>query len=97
LAVCVYEVEPVAVAVRGTTLLRVADPLFGDGLAGGAQPLFPLVGGLWLLVGVQQVVPAAGTAAVLCLKEAQGGPVQRWGWLSAAPGGPVVGQGRVIG
>ena len=94
---CVHKLEPVAVTVRGATLLRVADPVFGDGLAGGAQPLFPFVGGLWLLVGVQQVVPAAGTAAVLCLEEAQGGAVQRWGWLFAAPGGPVVGQGRVVG
>jgi hypothetical protein len=61
-------------------LFRVADPVFGDGFAGGAQPLFPFVGGWWLLVGVGQVVPAAGTAAVLCLEQAQGGAVQRWGW-----------------
>ncbi|MGH3687612.1 MAG: hypothetical protein ACRDSM_21725 [Pseudonocardiaceae bacterium] len=63
----VYEVEPVAVAVavRGAALLGVADPLCGDGLAGSAQSLFPLVGGLWLLVGVGQVVPADGAAAVL--------------------------------
>jgi hypothetical protein len=78
-------------------LFRVADPLFGDGFAGGAQPLFPFVGGLWLLVGVGQVVPAAGTAAVLGLEQTQGGAVQGWGWLSAAPGGPVVGLGAVIG
>ena len=52
MAVCVYEVEPVAVGVRGAALLGVADPLFCDGLAGNAQPLFPFVGGLWLLVGV---------------------------------------------
>jgi hypothetical protein len=97
LAVGVYEVQPVAVAVRAAALLGIADPVFGDGFAGNAQPLFPFVGGLWLLVGVQQVVPAPGTATVLGLEQARGGAVQGWGWLSAAPGGPVVGQGRVIG
>jgi hypothetical protein len=65
--VCVHKLEPVAVTVRDATLFRVANPLFGDGLAGGAQPLFPFVGRLWLLVGVQQVVPATGAATVLCL------------------------------
>ena len=50
-----------------------------QGLAGRCDPLFPFVGVLRLLVGVQQQVPAERASPVLALQQPQPGPVQRGG------------------
>ena len=65
-------------------------------LAGRCDPLFPLVGVLRLLVGVQQQVPAERASPVLALQQPQPGPVQQ-GFPASSPGHPVVGQGGVVG
>ncbi len=63
-AVGVYQVE------RGGFVRRGGLPVGGDRLsagrlADGGEPLFPLVGCLWLTIGVQQQAPAERTAAAL--------------------------------
>src|SRR5664279_5087276 len=64
--------------------------------AGGCQPLFPLVWVLRRVVGVQEQGPAEWTAALLCLQQAQAGPVYRQGCSFTPPFGPVRGKGGVI-
>jgi hypothetical protein len=89
-------VEQTAVKViRGAA--SVGDDVAFEGRsADGPEPLFPFLGGLWFLIGVQEEIPADWAAAVLCLEQAQRALVQCWG-SSVAPRGPVVGEGRVIG
>ena len=41
------------------------DPLAADPHLDRRQPLLPLFGGLWLVIGVQEKVPAFRAAAVL--------------------------------
>jgi hypothetical protein len=68
---------------------------FGQRLPGGAYPLLPLAWGLRGVIGVEEKLPAHRTGAPLRLEQAQAETVQRWGCCSAAPIGPVLGQGRV--
>src|SRR5918998_6600446 len=91
-AVSVYETGFMVVRLAA---VRCGDRVFGDRFAGGGQPLLPFGGGCGLVVGEQEVVLAEWAAAVLGLEQPQRGPAQR-GWVSAAPGVPVVGQGGVI-
>ena len=91
----------VAVGVCETDPVRWVVPpvrghgFVGDRFLGGGEPLFPLFGGSWLVVGGQEVVPASGATALLLLGQVQGVAVERW-WVSAPPTGPVAGQGRVV-
>ena len=60
----------VAGGVNESGFVRLACPvgddvLSGDRLAGGAVPLFPFTGALWLAVGVQEQVPAHRAASFL--------------------------------
>ena len=66
-------------------------------LAGDRQPLFPFVRALRRAVGVEQQFPAQRAPAVLGLQEAQAGDVHRPGYPAPSPGGPVTGQGGVVG
>ena len=60
-----------AVGVNESGVVRRAacpmgdDVLSGDRLAGGAVPLFPFTGALWLTVGVQEQVPACRATSFL--------------------------------
>ena len=59
---------------------RVQDDMsFKHDPAGGCQPLFPLMWVLRRVVGVKDQGPAEWTAALLCLQQAQAGPVYRQG------------------
>ena len=69
--------------------------LLGDRLAGDPVPPFPLGGAGWLVVGVQEQVPAQGAAAFLPGEQDQDAAVEQWCVL-AAPLGPVAGQGGVV-
>ncbi len=95
LAGCVYQAGLVIVAGAGPPV--VGEIAGGYRFAGDVQPpLFPLLGGLGWLIGVQQGVPAQRTCPVLPGEQAQGVAVQR-GFDLLAPFGPVSGQGGVIG
>ena len=76
----------------------VVDEVVGDyRLPGDLQPpAFPLVGRLRWLLGAEQFVPAEWAAAVLPGEQAQRVAIQR-GFDASAPGGPVLGQGGVVG
>jgi len=91
MAVDVYEM---VVLIAGSAVQ--GQRLSAQGLAGGGEPQLPFLWGLRFVVGVQQVVPAEWAASALGLQEAQGGLIQRWGFTSATPVRPVVGQGRVV-
>jgi hypothetical protein len=94
-AVGVYEADCSVFVRRAVSRVR-GDCLFADCLAGDLDPRFPLVRGLWLVVGVQQQFPTERTTAVVRLEQAQPGSVQR-GCAAATPPGPVLDQRRVIG
>lgn len=94
-AVGVYEADCCGFVRRAPSRVR-GDCLFADCLAGGLDPRFPFLRGLWFVVGVQQQFPAERTPAVLRLEQAQPGSIQR-GCATATPLGPVLGQCRVIG
>src|SRR2546421_4244661 len=85
-----------------TGLVRRACPPVGDDVlsghrfAGGAMPLLPFLGAVGFAVGVQEQVVADRAAAVLAAEQAQGAGVER-GCALAAPGGPVLGLGGVVG
>ncbi len=81
--------------VRPAVPFPVADMVAAYRHLGRAQPLFPLGGGLWLVVGVEQAVPAQRGASVLRLEHAQVTAAQR-GSALASPVGPVAGQGWVV-
>src|SRR6266487_4923549 len=93
-AIAVYESERDG-CTRGAGTRVSGDRLSADRFAGDLDPLFPFIGGLWFLVGVQQQSPAERTAALLRLKDAQPGLVQR-GFAAASPFGPVLGQGWIV-
>ncbi len=93
-AIAVYESERDG-CTRGAETRVSGDRLPADRFAGDLDPLFPFIGALWFLVSVQQQSPAERTAAVLRLKDAQPGLVQR-GFAAASPFGPVPGQGRIV-
>ncbi len=59
--------------------------------------MFPLAGACWQGLGGQQQVTADRAAVMLRLQEAQRAVGQWKWWAFAAPGGPVIGEGRVIG
>src|SRR6266498_4470519 len=85
---------------RGGLVRRAAarvggDRTFADRLTDGLEPLFPRLGMLWLLVGVQQQGPTQRATAILRLEQTQDGTGQR-GVAAATPLGPEVGQGGVI-
>ena len=66
----VYESE------RGQRLVGVGSRLGGDRLfpyrlADNREPLFPFLGFLWLVVGVQQQSPAEWTASALSPEQVQ--------------------------
>jgi hypothetical protein len=67
----------------------------GDRLAGGRQPPFPLVRGLWPVVVGQERLPADRALTVLGCEEPPAGLVDRQGRL-APPFGPGVGEGGVV-
>jgi hypothetical protein len=71
------------------------DRLAADRLAHSGDPLFPLVGVLRLLVGMQQQTAADSAAGLLFLQQPQLSPAQRR-VAAPPPGRPVTGQGRVI-
>src|SRR6266508_3072594 len=71
------------------------DRVFADRVADHLEPLFPLVGVLRFVVGVQQETPAPWTAAVLRPEQTQGDWVQQ-GFPAAAPQRPEFGQGGVV-
>src|SRR6266511_3481868 len=102
LAVAVGSAVAVGVYETGCdAFVRRASPPGGervsaDRLAGGREPLFPLVRALRFTVGVQQQPSTERASAVLGSEEPQRGGVHRR-VAAAAPLGPVVGQGRVIG
>ena len=54
-----------AVFVRATVVGVYDDEMSDHRLSDHSEPLFPLAGGLWFPVGVQQIVPAELTPAVL--------------------------------
>src|SRR5262249_39069620 len=63
---------------------------------GGRPPSFPLLGGVGWLAGGQRVVPAGRAQPVLPGQQAQRVVAER-GLDLGPPGGPVLGQGWVIG
>ena len=65
-AVGVHQVECDGIVRRAGNRIR-GDRLFADRGAGGLDPLLPLVGALWLVVGMQQEISAGRAAAMLCL------------------------------
>src|SRR6266542_704951 len=82
-------------AVRCARVPLGGHVLLGDRLAGDPVPLFPLGGAGWLVVGVQEQVPAQGAASVLLGEQDQDAAVEQ-GSVLAASLGPVVGQGGVV-
>src|SRR5262249_12192336 len=95
LAGWVHEAELVTCGRAGPPL--VDEVAGGYRLAGDLQPPpFPLLGGLGWLIRCEQVFPAERAPCVLPGQQAQGVVVRR-GFDLLAPGGPVRGQGRVIG
>ncbi len=92
MAVGVYEMVVLIVVAAAVGSQRLST----QGLAGGGEPLFPFVGGLWFVIGVQQVVPAQWATAVLGLEQPQRGLVQQRGFAFATPQPPVFGQGGVV-
>ncbi len=75
----------------------VSDLAFDQRFPGGAHPLFPLGWGLRWVVGVEEKLTAERTCAPLPPKEPQGEIVHRRRDTPATPGGPVLGQGRIVG
>src|SRR3954465_13446110 len=88
-AVGVYETG------RGAFVRRACPPdgdrVLADRLAGGREPLFPLVRALGVTVGVQQQAPTEWASALLDSQEPQRGRSRRWS-VAATPLGPVFGQ-----
>lgn len=86
--------QPVSVRRPGS---RVGDHVaLGDCLAGGREPLLPLLGADRFAVGVEQVALTQIAASVLLLKQTESAAVQ-WRSTPAPPPGPIVGQRRIIG
>ena len=67
--------------------------LLGDRFAGDPVPLFPLGGAVWLVVGVQEQVPAEGAASVLLGEQEQDAAVEQ-GLGSCRAAGPSSRSGR---
>src|SRR5438034_3760574 len=89
----VYETK-CAVIARAAPLL--VERSFGDGLAGGADPLLPLLWALRWMVGVEEKLPAGRAQPLLLFEQSQAEIVQgRWS-RPATPIGPVLGQSRVV-
>ena len=67
-------------------------------LAGGRQPLFPLLWALGRTVGVQQEPLTDWTAPVLNQQQVEAGPVHRQAWsLVSPPIDPLLDEGGVVG
>jgi hypothetical protein len=73
-----------------------AEIVFLDGFAGGAQPLFPFLGALRLLVGVEQQILTYWLASPWGLEQAEGELVEWRRGLPAPSFVPVTVEGRVI-
>jgi hypothetical protein len=86
-AVGVNESERDGSAVAGGSGVE-GDRVVAGRRADGCDPLFPLVGMLWLLFGVQEKLAAERAASRLPLEQPQPGGVQR-GFPASPPGCPV--------
>ena len=82
------------VAFAGCHLM--GEELAVDRLAGDGEPLFPLLWGLRLVIGVEQEIPASRASAVLRLQKPQTAFVQRWWGFLAPPADPILGQRRIV-
>jgi len=85
-AVGVNESEHDGSAVAGSGV--EGDRVVAGRRADGCDPLFPFVGVLWLLLGVQEKLAAERAASPLPLEQPQPGGVQR-GFPASPPGCPV--------
>jgi len=65
-------------------LRHCGDVMFAHRYQGDAHPLFPFVGALRVLVGVEQYPAAGGAPALLCSEEMPDWCAQWRGWLLAA-------------